>query len=793
MGTIPLRTSGRHLLRTAGSTAPFEALEPRQLLTVQFEPIESIASVESGVAILTQDFDQDGFTDIAIAHNDRNAVTVLFGDAGSTFSRRTSLFTTGRPAAMASEDYNRDEFLDLAIVTQDGDINVFLTDGAGRFRRAAPANTVNINTDGVTRSLGTVDVGPDGDWDLVGLSEVGFSVVVNEGDGEFDGVINNPGTNPPPLANEANFASSFADLGLSFEGRDLAVVFTEGDIKELSVIIAGQDTEQLGRGIVTVFREAFPDGVNNPIGPGFVQNFLLTSFVDLPWAPSAVAQGDVTRDGLFDIVVVAETEAEFAVLTADRGAYTYTSYSLGSVNGGNDIALVDLDNDGDLDVVIGADQAIIVFENLGFGRFAPAATQTVAVDIDAIAFVDYDFDGRPEIVGTSTTEDILIFQNLRFVASIVPTAVTPGSAVDSALRFGVNPQVTARNTAGDPIAFFGNQFAGFGVADIRRETTGGVIAGNARSFFDPKDGRGYAVAQSANGLILYRDNGSFFTERNIADENRLTVSFTEVIPVVGTDGIVRIFAVSSAGQIFIFEQNGSTNDRGEFFWFARNLSTNDLTDSQFGTPSFASPLVSYVTPWNSIHIAGLDADGRIFTVWTSNALNGEYTSNDLTEVSSAPALVGNLAVFVQPWGAINLAGLDANGEIIVTWWAPGFGGLWRNDNISDALGVTAPSLIGSTLTAFVTPWAGQNIVGLNGSGELVTVWWSPASGVWSASNLNEVTPDAVSLAAGPLSAESGSGSIYIFGTSLEGDVTSYAFSGANFWRVFNLSEDAVAR
>lgn len=792
MGTSPLRISGRHLHRRSGMPAlSLETLEPRQLLAAVFEPFQSISSVESGLAIIARDFDQDGFVDLAIAHNDRNMITVLFGDAGATFQRRTALFTTGRPVALVTEDFNQDKFLDIAAITEDGVINVFLADGAGRFRRSTIATDIDIGPPGTYRSLATVDLGPDGDWDLFGMSDLGFGVRTNEGEGRFDGVpLFNP-VNPPLI--EADYQITFAELGLNLTGRDMAVVLEE-KINEVSIIIAAQDTERSTRGVVTIFREAFPDPINNPIGDDFVQDFLLTSFVDLPWSPAAIAQGDVTGDGNFDIVVVAETEPAFALLRSDRGVFTFTEYSLGQFNGGNNIILADLSGNGFRDVIIGVDGGIVVFENLGFGRFAPPAFQILNIDVDGVVAVDFDGDGRLDLVATSRTDDILIFQKIRFVDSQVAANVTPGATLSSSIRFGVNPQLTYRNTAGDPIAIFGNQFTGFRGADIRNETVGGAISGNVKSFVDPKDGLAYAVAPAPEGLILYRDNNNFFTQRNLSDETRVNIVYNDVIPVVGTDGIVRLFAIATNGDIVVFQQNGARNDLGEFFWTVRNISTSDLTNSDFGTPSFVGPIVSYVTPWNSIHIAGLDSDGRIFTVWTSGALNGEFTSNDLTEVSDAPALTGNLAVFVQPWGAINLVGLDGNGDLSITWWMPGFGGQWRNDNLSDILGDESPQLLGSTLTAFVTPWRGQNIVGLNGAGEVVTVWWSPASNAWSSSNLSEVTPDSEILAPGPLTAQAGNdGSIYIFGTDLNNSVATYAFGPSTFWRYFDLSETVVAR
>ncbi len=795
MGMFPFRTNGPHLTRNAGRAVGMdvEALEPRKLLSVQFEPTESITSIESAVDVISSDFDRDGFADIAVAQNDRNIVTVLFGDAGSTFRRRTSLFTTERPVSMASEDFNEDTFLDLAVVTATGQINVFLTDGAGRMRRAGDGTIVSFPGDGTFVALDTVDVGPDGDWDLFGLSDQAISLIVNEGEGEFDGVLNIPNPANPPLI-EGNYTLDFGASSLQFDGRDFDVILQE-DIDEVNIIIAGQDTDQQDRGVIAILRENFPDPINNPIGPDFQQGFFISSFTDLPWAPSAVVQGDVSGDGRYDVIVVAETEPEIAVLTADRGGFSTQIFSLGDVNGANDVEVADLDGDGDLDIAIGADESIIILENQGFGRFAAAAIQTVSDDVDAIALIDYDLDGRPEIVGVSISEDILIFQDFEITPGVVSIDVPAGAALDSALRFGVDPQVVVRDRSGDPLAFFGNQFNGFRVADVRSESVSGPISANAKTYFDPKDGRTYAVAPSAEGLILYRDNGNFFTQRNIADETRVSETFTNIEPVVGADGLVRIFAFGASGDLYIFEQNGAADDGGEFFFFARNLSTNDLTSSDLGTPSFASPVVSFVTPWNSIHIAGLDSDGRIFTVWTSGDLAGQYTTNDLSEISGAPALVGNLAVFVQPWGAINLSGIDANGDLTVTWWLPSFGGAWRNDSLTDLLGAEAPALIGSTLTAFTTPWAGQNIVGLDGAGDLITVWWSPEANVWTTTNLAEITNNAEPLAIGSITGQASTdASIYIFGTTLMGDVASYTFNaGAEAWNLLNLSETATSR
>ncbi len=79
-----------------------------------------------------------------------------------------------------------------------------------------------------------------------------------------------------------------------------------------------------------------------------------------------------------------------------------------------------------------------------------------------------------------------------------------------------------------------------------------------------------------------------------------------------------------------------------------------------------------------------------------------WSVSDLSAVSGAGPIVGNLAVYLTPWDGINLAGLDENGDLQVTWWVPSFGGDWETSNLTDLTG--GPTFVTGSVTTYVSDW-----------------------------------------------------------------------------------------
>jgi len=251
-------------------------------------------------------------------------------------------------------------------------------------------------------------------------------------------------------------------------------------------------------------------------------------------------------------------------------------------------------------------------------------------------------------------------------------------------------------------------------------------------YTDPRDGRSYAIVRLATQLVWFTQ-----TFEGVYDEGRI---LPVPAPIVGNlavftsaDNRVHVVGLSAAGDVimlFQFNQSGlQPTDLAN--WGAVNLSADHLEPQGQSTPNFVSDLTAYVAPWNGLNIAGIDDQGRVHTVWWAPGLTFWQTSN-LSDIAAAPALTGNVTSYVTSWSGLNVAGTTNDGEVAALWWVPELGGEWRFDVLvpQDARGLRPGSL-----SAYVTPWGGLNVAGIDPDTNKVAVyWWTPTT-PWAFENL----------------------------------------------------------
>jgi len=399
----------------------------------------------------------------------RLSLAVLLGSllpAQSWFDAadRTHLPAYGRLCvAMATLDAEGDGDLDL-VVGGDGPNELWLNDGAGAFA-PAPAGWLPTTADATT-AIAVGDVDGDGDDDMVWASagtrahlmlNTGGTFVDStqgrwpalfgttmalalgdvDGDGDLDVLLGGSSTQSRKLL-ENNGSGVFTDVSpgrippssLNAFDSDLQLLDADGDGDSDLVVCDPNGGSRL----------FLNDGAGS-FSPGAP----LPAMGDA-WA---VAAGDVDGDGDEDLFFGLDDPVPGIRqdrLLINDGTGVFTDQTAGRVTAVDtytaQVELIDLDADGDLDVVtrsarsspLGPRSALVVWIGDGSGNFVDAPGRLPANDQEATALVplDADGDGDPELAFATSTPSAELYWNDRgsFVPATGPRLPTRQSRTD---------------------------------------------------------------------------------------------------------------------------------------------------------------------------------------------------------------------------------------------------------------------------------------------------------------------------------------------------------------------------
>jgi hypothetical protein len=268
------------------------------------------------------DLDGDGHVDLAVANMVDSTVVVLTNRGDGTFARRATYPTGPLPGRIVTADFNGDGRPDLAIATSGPTDNVvvLLNQGGGHFARAQTLTVgIGLNLVGGVASMETADVNGDHRPDLLVADQLrGVTVLIGRGDGTF---------------------STGATLPIR-----LYESFAVGDVNH--------------DGIVDV---AIPDSLRNSVsvflgrGDGIVAPPIVSTVNPhpgvVPTLPVAAALADLNGDGNLDLAVSGGTDRTLHIMLGD-GTGRFTTTEGYPVQIGRTIIADDFNHDGRPDLAV---------------------------------------------------------------------------------------------------------------------------------------------------------------------------------------------------------------------------------------------------------------------------------------------------------------------------------------------------------------------------------------------------------------------------------------------------------
>jgi Ca2+-binding RTX toxin-like protein/6-phosphogluconolactonase (cycloisomerase 2 family) len=400
-------------------TEPATVRQQTAPLGNQFETSEHTAG-DGPQWISHGDFDNDGDTDLAVANQVNNTVSLLINDGDGGFSESAAPYVGAGPESVALADFNGDGRLDLAVGHQYTNyVSVLLDDGDGGYEAK-----VDYTTAGGAGAVTTGDFNSDGYPDLAVANEFAsasgsdtLTVLLNQADGSgtFD-------TDSSVTLNVGNAPVSVVSGDFNADGKeDLAVA--NMDDNSVQVLL-------------------------NAGGASFPSQATFTFVVGT--GPFHLATGDLDDDGDIDLATANVLSDSISILTnAGNGTSFSVSSPLPAGSGPASLVAEDLDSDGDLDLAATNrnTENLAILRNLGDGTFQSPENFGVADFSTPLAWsvvaVDLDGDGDIDLAVANGDADLVSILDNTLVPGSFRVTVDDGATVSGVdFGFGIPAIVT---------------------------------------------------------------------------------------------------------------------------------------------------------------------------------------------------------------------------------------------------------------------------------------------------------------------------------------------------------------
>jgi FG-GAP-like repeat len=365
------------------------------------------------------DFDDDGWTDFAAGSTAGSSVTFFSGGApGLTLRGRYGVPQSPRGIAVA--DFNQDGRQDVVVANRDADMVTVLLNGG----TWSSFSTMDLRAANGSRTVAAGDFNHDGKPEFaVGAEYAGATSVFSNQIALIRGgfAFERQNMSVPNREVNAELPASFtaADVNHNgipdlFSGRSVLI-----DGTAPKTLLSRANSVGVGVRVADLNHDGHPDlilqsasvdpnidhfdGVDFLLGNGR-GDFARSSAIGGMANPVGLAVGDLNRDGWDDFVIarrITFTQTSIEVyLNGKNTSITFAPRRMTETGVFHDLALGDVDADGDLDIVLTFESptGINVLKNSGGGAFPTGAEQSMNDPGLRLALGDMNEDGLLDAV-----------------------------------------------------------------------------------------------------------------------------------------------------------------------------------------------------------------------------------------------------------------------------------------------------------------------------------------------------------------------------------------------------------
>ena len=473
------------------------------LPTVQFVDVSDkigLRGISQATTVISGDYDSDGDEDLFISQwsdQDQSSEQFIFENNSGVFqeiSIITGINHKGRDITALTADYDNDGFLDLLFINNLKS-RLYKNDGKGKFIDMTSAIGIDFISNGM--QAGFFDYDLEGDLDLYIASGSANKLYRNNADGTFTEVSDKSGT-----------------AGESVKSKDTAFGDFDDD-GDVDMFVLNQDGASR---YYDNLRQGYFADITGSVGLNFVGQ------------PSTVVSGDYNNDGYFDLFI-ADLGGEQHAIFQNKGDGTFIKdeLSLSAIDGLTGFEIMqadfaDLDNDGYLDLLVAGiptrtdkyQSGLLLLHNDGQGKYTDASNSLPAELglIEQVKTADLDNDGDLDIIIINDRGNVRIMRNdggnLNNYLKVRLAGLRTGSSKNNYFGFGSKLEVKSGGLyqmryVDKPVSHFG--LGNRDGADVVRVLWSNGVPQNR---FTPQNNQTIVETQILKGSCpyLYAWNGS---------------------------------------------------------------------------------------------------------------------------------------------------------------------------------------------------------------------------------------------------------------------------------------------